>query len=109
MEASLERICRKSAQESTSAPWRLSFSGGIGRRYSSWSWKVWLRRARTRPGSSQGAAQHRPLSAHRFLARALLLRHGGIGRAGIGQRRRCSGAESFGYLAGSKRLLLLFF
>jgi hypothetical protein len=32
-------------------------AGGIGRRYSSWSWKGWLRRARTRAGSSQGAAQ----------------------------------------------------
>jgi hypothetical protein len=32
-------------------------AGGIGRLYSSWSWKGWLRRARTRAGSSQGAAQ----------------------------------------------------
>ena len=59
--------------------------------------------------TGQFAAQHRHLSAHRFLARALLLGHGGIGRAGIGQCRRGSGAEPFGYLPGSKRLFLLFF
>jgi hypothetical protein len=37
------------------------------------------------------------------------LGHGGVGRAGIGQWRRCPGEEPFGYLPGSKRLLLAFF
>jgi len=71
------------------------------------SWIGDFLQAFEQPG--QLAAQHRQLSCDRILARLLLLGHGGVGRARIGQRRRCTGGEPFGYLAGSKRFFLVFF
>jgi len=59
--------------------------------------------------TGQFATQHRQLSSHRFLTRLLFLGYGGVGRAGIGQCRRCPEGEPFDYLPGSKRVLLLFF
>jgi hypothetical protein len=53
----LEGVGGKAAQGSASASWRQSFKLGKSLPYSSWSWKGWLSRARTRLGSSQGAAQ----------------------------------------------------
>ena len=45
----------------------------------------------------------------RLLARLLLLGHGGVGRARVGQGRRSPGQEALPELALAKHLLLLFF